>query len=199
MKRWTCKLLLAVMLCCLFAVFVSAAKPGSLLLTKVRKPAMVFRVADADGAPTEDFVGVVDQLTQTDLTPEVAKKFFQHVQNGNLLGETGTPNENNEIFFPSLTDGWYLVCSMAEEAEFAPFLICMPMTIGEGLVYDIQAEPKVETPVEPSVPSEPVTPQPNIPQTGAILWPQYLLLSLGAVAICAGLVEVYRGREKNYE
>ena len=41
-----------------------------------------------------------------------------------------------------------------------------------------------------------VTPSPNIPQTGAILWPKYVLLSLGAVAILAGFVLILSCRRK---
>ena len=91
------------------------------------------------------------------------------------------------------------MCSVGEKAEFAPFLVQIPMTIGEKKVYDIQAEPKVDNPPESSTPSQPVDPEPEIPQTGAILWPKYLLLGLGAVLILAGIIEALRGREKEYE
>ena len=199
MKRQIRNLLLAAALCLLFAVPVLAAQQGSLLLTKVEKPVMLFSVADSQGIPTADFAGTVETLTQNDLTPAMAKKLYQHAQDLELSGKTGTADENQEVFFASMEEGWYLVCSTAETAEFAPFLICLPMTIGEKTVYNIQAEPKVDSPTDPTGPSGYVDIQPNIPQTGAILWPKYLLLLLGAVAIAAGLIEVVRGREKKYE
>lgn len=199
MKKWISKLLLLIILMSLFAVPVSAATTGSLLLTKVGTPVEVFLVAGKDGIPVEAFAGMAEKLTTSDLTRDMAKKFYQHTQDKKLSGMVGTPNENKEIFFSLLEEGWYLVCSKAEQKASAPFLICVPMDIGGKAVYDIQAEPKIDSPLDPSGPSGPITPEPNIPQTGAVLWPQYLLLGLGAAAICWGLAEVYRGREKRYE
>ncbi len=199
MKRMIRKLLVLAALCLLCAVPVSGAQQGSLLLTKVEKQVMLFPVADEQGIPNEDFAGTVENLTISDLTPEVAKKLYQHVQDRELSGEVGTPNNIKEVFFADLELGWYLVCSMGQTPEFMPFLISAPMTIGDKTVYNITAEPKLQSPFEPSQPGGPENPQPNIPQTGAILWPQYLLLILGGVSICLGLVEVIRGREKRYE
>lgn len=199
MKTWIGKFLLIVTLCFSVAASASAAQQGSLLLTKVEKPVVLVMVADEQGIPTEDFAGTVEKLTQSHLTPAVAQTFYKHFQQEELSGETGTPDHNREVAFPALQTGWYLVCSMGEKAEFAPFLISVPMTIGNKAVYHIQAEPKVDSPADPSQPTTPVEPKPNIPQTGAILWPKYLLLALGLAAIAAGLVEVIRGREKHYE
>ena len=199
MRKLSSLFLLALMLCFLLAAPVSAAQPGSLLLSKVAAPVQVFYVADKAGIPTKDFAGSVETLTPKDMTRDMAKTLHTHAKEKTLSGMTAEPTENKEVFFSGLEQGWYLVCSMSDKAEFAPFLICVPMTIGEKNVYDIQAVPKVDSPVSPSGPSIPITPEPNIPQTGAILWPQYLLLGLGAVAILAGLVEVYRGREQQYE
>lgn len=199
MKKWICRLLLAGVICLLFAVPVSATQQGSLLLTKTERPVTLFSVADREGLPTEAFAGLADKLTQNDLTPETAKKFYQRALQQELSGQTGIPNEHKEIIFAPIEAGWYLVCSAAEQAEFTPFLICVPMTVGEQTVYNIQAEPKTDSPAEPTVPSQPIAPKPNIPQTGAILWPKYLMLVLGIIAIGVGLFEVVRGREKSYE
>lgn len=199
MKRMICKLLVLTALCLFCVVPVSGAQQGSLLLTKVEKQVMLFPVADEQGIPNEDFAGTVENLTISDLTPEVAKKLYQHVQDRELSGEVGTPNNIKEVFFADLERGWYLVCSMGQTPEFMPFLISAPMTIGDKTVYNITAEPKLQSPFEPSQPGGSEKPQPNIPQTGANLWPQYLLLILGGVSIFLGLVEVIRGREKRYE
>ena len=199
MKRTICKLLLLVVLCLLLAVPASAAQQGSLLLTQVSEPVSVFCVADAQGVTTPDFSDIAETLSQGDLTQEMAKKFYHRVQEKELAVTTATADARLEVYFPALDKGWYLVYSMKQPGEFAPFMICVPMQIGNNTVYHIQAEPKHSDPTEPSLPVNPEDPKPNIPQTGAILWPQYLLLALGALAIVAGLVEVYRGREKSYE
>lgn len=191
-------ILILVVLFCLFATPVFAAEKGSLLLKNLESGAAVFRVADAQGFPTADFAGVTECLTAEDMKPAVAKKFYQRAIDKELAGQTDLPNEKKEIFFEGLEKGWYLVCSVGDKAEFAPFLIRIPMNIGDKTIYDIQAEPKVDNPPE-STPSQPVNPDPEIPQTGAILWPKYLLLGLGAVLILAGIVEALRGREKEHE
>jgi len=198
MKRQMLKLILAAVLCALLAVPVFAAEQGSLLLKDVEAPVVVFRAADASGVPVADFAGTVEKLTAEDLKPEIAKKLYKQVQDKALSGQTGTPNADKEVFFASLDKGWYLVCSAGEKAEFAPFLICVPMTIGDKTVYDIQAEPKIDSPLDPG-PTDPIIPEPDIPQTGAIQWPKYLLLILGGLAIGAGVFEVLRGREKSHE
>ena len=187
-----------VILCLLIAVPVFGAKQGSLLLSNVEQTVMLFRVAKENGVPEAEFAGVVEKLTADDLIPEVGKKFYNHVLDKALTGQLLTPNSDKEVYTP-LNEGWYLVCSVGDQAEFAPFLVCVPMTIGDKTVYDIQAEPTVDSPVNPSGPSKPVDPQPNIPQTGAIQWPKYTFLILGAVSILAGLWEVYQGRRKEYE
>lgn len=199
MKRGIRKLLAVAALCLLIAVPVAATQQGSLLLSKVTEPVMLVPVADRQGVPTEDFSGMVEKLTQNDLTQDMAKKLYQHIRQEELSGVICPADGSKEAFFSSMEEGWYLVCSTAQPAEFVPFLICVPMMIGDKTVYHIQAEPKVQEPPEPSQPASPEAPKPNIPQTGAILWPQYLLLFLGAVSIGAGLIEVIRGREKDYE
>ena len=198
MKRLMIKLLFAAALCAMLAVPAFAADTGSLLLIDVEAPVTVFKVADASGVPNGDFAGTVEGLSLEDMKPEVAQKLYKHVQDKELSGQTGTPNADKELLVGSLDKGWYLVCSTGEKAEFAPFLVCIPMTIGEKTVYDIQAEPKVDSPLDPG-PSEPIVPDPDIPQTGAVQWPKYLLLILGALFIGAGVFEVFRGREKRHE
>lgn len=199
MKKWMCKLLLAVVLCLMVTVPVSAAQQGSLLLTEIEQPVMLLKVADNQGVPTEAFAGLVEKLTVEDMQPAVAKQFYQRMEDQELFGDTYTASAEKEVFISPLEEGWYLVCSVGERPEFTPFLICVPMTIGDKTVYHIQAEPKVDDFTDPTQPTEPGPSEPDIPQTGAILWPKYLLLALGACAIVAGLVEVIRGREKRYE
>lgn len=190
-----------ILLLCLALTFpVSAAEAGSLALCNVKSPAVLYRVADEMGTATQAFSSVLTEtLTENALTPELARQLQTYAKGQEIPGQTGTPDNSGQISFSILEEGCYLVCSTAEKGEFAPFLIRVPMTIGDKLVYDIQATPKSEIPNDPNAPGKPVDPQPNIPQTGNIQWPKYLLLVLGGAAIIAGFAEVLRGREKTYE
>lgn len=188
------------MLCLALALPVSAARPGSLEICDVKSPAVIYHVADAAGAPTQAFAGALtENMTEENFSAEAAKQLQAYAKAENIPGQTGTPNDDSLISFPTLEEGCYLICSTAEAGEFAPFLIRIPMTIGGKPVYDIQASPKADTPEDPAGPGKPAEPQPDIPQTGAILWPKYLMLILGGAAIVLGFVEVLRGREKQYE
>ncbi len=189
-------IVLAVMLCLLIAVPVSADVQGSLLLVDVEQPTLLFPVADKDGVPVAQLADAVELLSAEDLTPQVAKTVYEAVQTKQLSGTLGTANSQKEIAYKDLEMGWYLVCSASEQAEFTPFLICVPMSVDGEEQYDIVAEPKVDSPAEPS---DPELPQPNIPQTGAIQWPKYVLLIVGMVTIGVGVFEVVRGREKHHE
>lgn len=197
MKRLTnISIFLAV--CLALAFPVSAAQTGSVAVANVKHSVVMYPVADKSGAATPDFTKALSQpLTQEDLTPETAKKLKAYAETNKIKGKTPTPDGAKEVSFNSLEEGYYLICSTAEKGEFAPFLVRIPMTIGQKLVYDIKATPKSELPGAPS--GKPIQLKPNIPQTGFIQWPKYLLLILGGAAIIAGFVQVLRGREKTYE
>ena len=198
-KRLTMiSILLAV--CLVLAFPTSAAQMGSVSIRKVTLPVEIYRVAEKSGEATSVFAKALSEpLTQEILTPETARKLKTYAETNKLKGQTATPDGNKEISFAALEEGYYLICSRAEKGEFAPFLVRIPMTIGQKLVYDIEATPKVQTPNTPNTPATPVKPKPNIPQTGNVQWPKYLMLVLGGAAIVAGFVEVLRGREKTYE
>lgn len=55
-------------------------------------------------------------------------------------------------------------------------------------------QPPEPPPYEPSVPAGPS--QPSIPQTGAQLWPLYLLLTVGILLVLLGFADLYRGRKR---
>lgn len=186
---------------CLLLVFpVAAAQTGSLAIRNVELPAVLYQVADAEGVLTREFAGAITGgLTQENISADKARSLSTYAREHSVSGQTGTPDTEGSILFTSLEEGYYLACSTGETGEFAPFLIRVPMTIHEKLVYDIQAEPKVQTPSDPSAPTETVPPQPNIPQTGNIQWPKYLLLILGAAAVAAGLFQVLYWRGKQHE
>lgn len=177
-----------------------AQTPGSLVILNVRKPAVLYRVADPQGVPASPFGSVLEtNVTGNNLSPELAKTLYAYAKTNSVAGQTAAPDAQSKITYAPLEEGYYLVCSTAQQGEFAPFFISIPMNIGGKTVYDIQAEPKTGTPDDPNSPTAPSPSNPNIPQTGYILWPQYLLLSLGGIAIVAGTAEILKGREKRHE
>ncbi len=189
MKRKLRNLLTVMALCLLFTVPVAAAQTGSLTVRNIRKPVNLYQVADAAGTPnaafSAEFEGV---MTEDQLTSLLARTLYTRALEQELAGASLTPDGSQSVTFGDLKEGFYLVGSTAQPGEFAPFLVSIPMSIGDKQVYDIQAEPKTEDEPIPTEPGGAVTPNPNIPQTGAILWPKYVLLGLGAVAILAGFV-----------
>ncbi len=186
-------------ICVLLAVPVSAAPLGSLLLKNLENTVVLYPVADENGVPAGDFAGAVDRLTQNHLTPVMAKRLSERISDKNTGGTSLSPDPQGEITFSSLEEGWYLAVSGGDTPEFAPFLVAIPMIINGESVYDLEAEPKVESPVTPPTAPTPEKPQSNIPQTGAILWPKYLLLIVGALLVTVGVVDATAGRGKRYE
>ena len=193
-------LLLAVALCLLTALPVSGAQTGSLLIQKITAPTALYRVADAQGVLEEPFLAALTgELTEQTADAAQAKQLQQYVKEKAISGQEEMPDGKGEVFYPGLAEGYYLVCSLAEKGEFAPFLLRIPLQAGDKIIYDVQAEPKSGPSADPDNPSSLPPLQPQIPQTGFIQWPKYLLLALGVVCIAAGLAEIFRGREKQYE
>lgn len=193
-------LVLAVLFCFLTTLPVSAAQTGSLLMKGITAPAVLYRVADAGGIPEGAFTGAsLGVLTEATADAALAKQLQKYTKDQGIFGQEKTPDGNGQVFYEALPEGYYLVCSQAQKGEFAPFLLRIPLTAGDQTIYDVQAEPKAETPSDPVDPDSPPSLQPVIPQTGYIQWPKYLLAALGALCVAAGLFEVFRGREKRYE
>ena len=198
--RKACRIWAAAVLLMLLTVPVFAQTQGSLKLQQIEKSAVLYHVADREGVSTEAFSSIVkSKLTPENLSGELAKSLELFAQQKAIAGQVASANADKEIDFSSLDLGYYLVCSTAEEKEFASFVVSVPMTIGGKTIYHIKAQPKTDTPGEPGYSGEPGTTQPNIPQTGNILWPKYLLLILGGLFIIAGLVEILRPGRKGYE
>ena len=195
--RWFLPLLLCLLLGC---VTVSAAESGSLRIVDVENAVALYPVAGYDGSLTETFRNApVTELLEESKAVENAAILDQFVKDNQITGQELAADENKEVHYPSLETGVYLVRSSAAEPEFAPFLVCIPTRINQELIYDVKAEPKAQepsVPSEPTVPEEPVEPEPEIPQTGNSVWPQYVLLVIGALTIAVGFAEMIRGREK---
>ena len=99
--------------------------------------------------------------------------------------------------FSNLTVGLYYV-KMADVQDgyetISPFLVSIPTSSADGtLTYNVTANSKAGTAaVKPSTPSEPETPAAtatnNLPQTGQLWWPVFVLGAAGAGLIVAGVV-----------
>ena len=179
------------------AAIVFATDGGSLTISKVSAGTILYQVANENGVPVPDFTSVhPEKLSADKLTPELAEDLYDHAVEKNISGQKAELDQDGNVVYSNLPKGYYLVCSDKQEPEFVPFLVSIPLTINDQEVYDIVATPKKDDPEGPFKPADPKPPEPDIPQTGHILWPKYLLLILGAVTIMAGLVEIVVGREK---
>lgn len=187
------------MLLPLLALPVFAAQEGSLQVRNVEASVTCYMVADKDGVPTADFGDCgITEFTEQTATPAAAKQLKEYALNKQLTGKTLTPEDNGEVLFTPLTEAWYLVCSNASPGEFAPFLMQIPTKVGSNLIYHVQATPKEETPSE-TQPGGSGGTGGNIPQTGYVQWPKYLLLALGGACVLAGAGMTVLGQEKRYD
>ena len=197
LMRWFLPLLLCLLLCC---VTVSAAESGSLRIVDVENAVALYPVATSDGSLTEAFRNTpVTDLLEESKAVENAAILDQFVKENQISGQEQAPDDTKEVYYPSLETGVYLVRSMHSEPEFAPFLVGIPMQINGQTLYHVTADPKAQepsVPSEPTVPAEPVEPEPEIPQTVNSVWPQYVLLVIGALTIAVGFAEMIRGQEK---
>lgn len=183
-------------LCLLLTGTVSAKQTGSLTLKNVTGDVCLYQVADKEGVLTEDFakagITVAENAAEN---KESARLLQKYARDKSVFGEEKTP-ANGVASFADLKEGCYLVCSMASKQEFVPFLVWIPTSLDREKLYDIQATPKTESTQDPTTPGSSTPSEPNIPQTGSLLWPQYVLLGLGTVLMILGTVEVIKGRRK---
>ena len=197
--------ILGVVLCLLaLSTAVSAAETGSIRVVDIDEPICLHFVATPDGVLTEAFADApVEALSESTAAVRNARILQEYAAQNRIQGREGTL-EDGAVLFEGLEEGLYLVYSLAEEAEFNPFLVKIPTVINEETIYDVEAAPKEDEPPEetteptkPDEPSEPVPPdEPDIPQTGISVYPKYILLFLGCVAVVLGVVELILGKEK---
>lgn len=193
------RLITLVLLLLVLPVSVAAAQTGSLLIQEVRHPVILYRVAGADGTLSGAFAKYPETPPFSDPEKE-AKHLQSYALQNRIRGQIAEPEEG-EAFFAPLEEGLYLVCSLRETGEFAPFLLNIPTRLNEKTIYHIQAKPKQEDPppeTEATRPTE--TPSDSvIPQTGNSVIPRYSLMILGSAITLAGLYEVIRGREEQFD
>lgn len=104
--------------------------------------------------------------------PTAARALADYVQTNGIPGVTRTADETGHVVFGGLQPGLYLLMG---PGDIPPFLVPIPMKVGEQLYYEIQAAPK-------TAPSHPDTGQP----VGLLPW------TLAAAAAGLGLSLVLR-------
>jgi hypothetical protein len=198
--------ILGVLLCLLaLSMAVSAAETGSIRVADIDEPICLHFVATPDGVLAEAFAdAAVESLSESTAAVSNARILREYAVENQIRGSEGTPDDEGFVLFNGLEEGLYLVYSLAEEAEFNPFLVKIPTVINDEVIYDVEAarkeeEPPEQTtaPTEPDDPSDPTPPEePDIPQTGISVYPKYILLFLGCAIIVLGVVDLILGKEK---
>lgn len=124
---------------------------------------VITRIADCemkDSGPvftyTSDFAGFDLDLAE----PENVNLLYTHIISNKISGKTATSDKNGKVSFKNLETGAYLVYS--SDGLFNPFVASVPMVTEEGLVYDVNAEPKIDytegQPIVPIIPIVPIVP-----------------------------------------
>lgn len=190
---------LSALLCALLCVTsASAAGIGSVRLENIGQSVQLYHVAMEDLQLMEPFRGAITfDAEKSPVSWENARILAEFAKDNHVSGWEKTAGASGEVFFTPLEDGMYLICSMAEEMEFTPFLVTIPMQINGQTVYHIAAAPKIEEPSQPTPPEPPVEPEPEIPQTGNSVWPRYILLAVGLVLCAAGVAELLLERRQD--
>lgn len=150
-----------------FTVF-AAQQKGSIELTMREGPAVV-----AGGTVT--LYCVTDWHDTAD-----AKILADYAQAQKLPGITQDVGKDGKVTFGDLEPGQYLLVQGSVAAGYLPmnpFCVSVPMAVGEELIYNIEAAPKLER-----------IPEPTLPQTGQLVWPIWALLGGGFGLIGLGFL-----------
>ena len=114
-------------------------------------------------------------------TPEQLQRQFQAA---GITGKTAVIRNDGTACFTNLEKGYYLlVQETAPKGYLAmrPFFISIPSEIDDQVQYHIEARPKLQ-----QIPEE------NLPQTGQLQWPVWLLLGMGMIAMGTGTLLLKR-------
>lgn len=139
-------------------------------------------------------------------SPETAQALAQWAAEREIPGTTAEIDENGHVAFEQLPLGLYLLVQEDPAEGFdklRPFLVTVPVTGVDELIYDVNAAPKVNlepAPTEPDEPTEPTEPtEPDLPQTGQNKWPIPVMAAIGATLFIAGCCLVVSDRRKEHE
>lgn len=126
----------------------------------------------------------------TDLKREkIAENIASYAIKNELPYRSLEIDENGRAYADNLTIGLYLIAQDQPAKGYAPvnsFFVMIPVAEKNGLIYDVDATPKVGTlipdspkPTDTPAPTPtPTTPPGPLPQTGQVWWPlPFLILS----------------------
>lgn len=137
----------------------------------------LYRVGDGAGTLSPEFENSGADLADW-ADPDTARHLAAYARDNAIPGDTRAADETGTVFFPALQTGVYLL-TQSEHGSVSPFLVPIPLTLGEDVYYDIEAAPK-------AAPYHPDTGQP----LGAAHW-----LAVSSAALL-GLTALTRGRKK---
>ena len=126
-------------------------------------------------------------LSEKNLTPELAKKLADMVKSSDGINPTSF--QNGVVTFKDLELGLYLIVQTKDISGYeriAPFLISVPLWDKDHYLYEINVSEKFEVKRRPSTPETPDQPGDTLPQTGQVNWPVPVLLTLGLGLIVTG-------------
>ena len=125
------------------------------------------------------------------LTAKLAEALAVYAEEEYIPGQTQAVGSGAAAVFSGLKAGLYLF--VQEDAAtgylpFRPFLVSLPLQVGDTFVYDVDASPKIAPEPEPTDPTDPTEPTkpgspPGLPQTGQTNWPIPVLGVMGLVLV----------------
>lgn len=165
----------------------------------------LYRVGEADGdvyALCPEFAGSGADLSKLSGL-DTAAVLAEYARTQNIPGQTQPMDETGTVRFAPLETGVYLIVQGETSPGYEPvrpFLVTVPLTVGESVYYDIDASPKVALTPEPSAPTTPTEPtDPWLPQTGQLNWPVPVMAVAGALLFGAGGILCFGKRKNNEE
>lgn len=126
------------------------------------------------------------------MTAQTARELARYAGEHGIEGLEQEFDASGAVRFGELEAGLYLLVqdrACGGFLPFQPFLVGIPMQIGETLVYEVDASPKAAP--EPGSP-----PPPGLPQTGQTNWPVPVLGGAGLMLIAIGLWLTGRNRRE---
>lgn len=159
----------------------------------------LYRVGEAAGEKyglSPEFSGSGADLSKLS-DPAAAATLAEYARTRNIPGQTQPVDEAGTVRFAPLETGVYLIVQDESSPGYEPvlpFLVTIPLMVGERVCYDIDASPKVALTPDPTTPTAPTDPW--LPQTGRLNWPVPAMAAAGALLFGAGGILRF-GKRKN--
>lgn len=109
-----------------------------------------------------------------------AEALVSKVKKEERVGTTLLTGNDGILVFAHLEPGYYLLVQnepLPGYLPMKPFCVSLPMSIGEELIFQIDAAPKLEK-----------IPDVHLPQTGQLVWPVWVLLGGGLCLLAFGVI-----------